>query len=412
MIGTAAVLSLHGSAAPASLGRNVTDDILTVEVCSDDTAETAADFLRSSSQVLSESGIRLRIPCAPTSAASIESTTARFVTEEDSVALQLLSPSQGQSTRPIPWLKDTHHPLEQTLVLGKAAALALLLESVTADLRAVGLRRLPSPPSGDSTPARETPLAPGRATARPAAPGSFLAESSRPSAAGRAAVASAESPRAASVPPAMPPSAEAPKVTAPPAANAPAGEPKTPSSPAALAASEKRSSGRLPTTLEVSLPLAGIQWMPPSAIAPQLETSVAWGGRRWSVVADGELQLDSSFAIEGRSFHTAGYGIGLGIRRTVLRTERFRWDADAVAAAHLSRYRRDDVEGAQTHQWSDFGVGLHSRVGLRLTRHVSAILSIGVQAFPTARLATIEDGPSRRVNVLTLSSVAGFSFDL
>ena len=138
---------------------------------------------------------------------------------------------------------------------------------------------------------------------------------------------------------------------------------------------------------------------------------MGWGGPRWWAIVDGVLQLDSNFVIEGRTFQTAGYGIRLGIRRTVLRSERFRWDADVTAVGHLSQYRRDDITNTETHRWFDVGVGVHSRAALRIARHVSGLLSLGVEAFPTARLASIPDGPSRRVNPVTLSAVAGLSFD-
>jgi hypothetical protein len=129
------------------------------------------------------------------------------------------------------------------------------------------------------------------------------------------------------------------------------------------------------------------------------------------VIAQGLLQLDSNFAMDWRTFHTTGYGVRLGARRTLFRSERFRWDADATLVGHLSQYRRDGIANAQTHQWLDLGAGLHSRAVLRLARHTSGLVSLGGQVFPTARRATIPDGPSRRINLVTLSAVLGLCFD-
>jgi putative transposase len=56
-----------------------TDDFANVEVCSDDTPETAAAFIRATLHVLSESRIRLRIRCAGTAGA----TAATFIADEE-----------------------------------------------------------------------------------------------------------------------------------------------------------------------------------------------------------------------------------------------------------------------------------------------------------------------------------------
>jgi hypothetical protein len=163
--------------------------------------------------------------------------------------------------------------------------------------------------------------------------------------------------------------------------------------------------------VEVALPLVGIAWMPPDTVAPQIEVGLGWGGPRWWAILDGVLSLDSNFAIEGRTFHTAGYGIRLGLRRTLLRSKRFRWDADLTAVGHLSQYRRDDIPGTEMHQWLDMGASVHSRANVRLARHMVALLSLGADVSPTARLASIPGGPSRRVNLATLDIVAGLAFD-
>lgn len=145
-VAAAAVLSLR-AATLAAPKHGESADFAIVAICSDDTPEAAAAFLRATRHVFLESRVGLRIQCGgvfPTSECPI---TARFIADEDGIALQLVSPAEEQSTRRIPWLEDVHRPLRKTLALGKGTALALLLESLTADLQTVRFRPLPMPPS-------------------------------------------------------------------------------------------------------------------------------------------------------------------------------------------------------------------------------------------------------------------------
>jgi hypothetical protein len=413
------------------------DDLATVEVCSDDTAAAAAAFLRATVHLHSQSRIRLRFRCAVAPATSAGPARASFIAEEAGIAMQLQSPGEEQGTRGIPWLRDVHRPLEKTLALGKAAALELLLESLTADLDTVRLRPLPMPPSPSrSAPAGPRSLVEAPLTLPSEAARSSVAESpvlrtperiagprgTTESSPARTETSASEKPRAVASPPveaaataaSMPAragEADAGRAAEPASAPVRTAVPPPAPPPAAAAASAKRNASPTHTALEIALPLAGIMWMPPATVAPELEVGLAWGGPRWWAIADLGLELDSNFAIESRDFHTAGYAIRLGLRRTLVHTRRFRWDADVTVVGHLSQYRRDDLPGAQTHQWSDLGGGAHSRAALRVANHVSALLSLGADAFPTARLASIPGGPNRRVNSVTLDVVVGLVFD-
>jgi hypothetical protein len=318
--------------------------------------------------VFAESKLRVRFRCAGPLATSERITAASFIVDEEGIALQLVSPADERSVRSIPWLEDVHRPLARTLALGRGTALGLILEALTADLGAVRLRPLPTSappppmalPSGTSDVSRgEMPLS--------AAPEPRSVTSSR---------AGALAP-----------------------------------SPVVADWKGRRTSPTTTTALEIALPLVGVAWMPPDTVAPQIEVGLGWGGPRWWAILDGVLSLDSNFAIQGRTFHTAGYGIRLGIRRTLVRSKRFRWDVDLTAVGHLSQYRRDDIPSTETHQWLDMGASVHSRARGRLARHMVALLSLGAGASPTARLASIPGGPSRRVNLATLDIVAGLGFD-
>jgi hypothetical protein len=158
------------------------------------------------------------------------------------------------------------------------------------------------------------------------------------------------------------------------------------------------------------VPLLGLSWMPPATAAPEIEMGMGWGGPRWWAVASGALELDSNFAMDGRTFTSSGFGLGLGARRTLHDGRRFRWDADATLVARLNRYRRDGIVDAQTHAWFDLGAGFHSRASLFWGRHVSLIVVVGARIFPTAREGAIPEGPARRINLLSLTAVGGPSF--
>jgi hypothetical protein len=375
------------------------DGFATVEICSDDTPETAAAFLRSTKHLLSESKIRLQIRCPSALTADKGPIMASFIVDDEGIAMQLVSPAENQSSRRIPWLKKVKRPLQDTLAARKGTTLVLLLESLAMDLEDVRLRLLPMPASANHTSsiAVESPLLSpsierGTVTSAPtevvAAPRTEVA----------VPIESVKAPAKDSVPKPVIKPTSVPVPSSPP--------------PSPVADSAKQNKAMTPTALEIALPLAGMVWMPPSTIAPQIEAGLGWGGPRWWGIVHGALQLDSSFAIAGRGFYTTGYTGRLGLRRMMVLTKRFRWDAEATAVGHLNRYRRDDIPNAETRSWFDVGAGVHSRVVFRFTRHMNALLSIGVQAFPTSRLASIPEGPSRRVNLTTLSAVGGFSFDL
>jgi hypothetical protein len=379
-----------------------TDDSAIVDICSDDTGEAAAAFLHGTLHLLAESKIRVRFRCAGPPAAGERTTAASFIVDEGGTALQLVSPADERSVRNIPWLEDGHRPLARTLALGRGTALGLILQALTADLRAVQLRPLPTPRAADS------PL--------PSRPPSAVVEARASLRDPDPSASSGAEPLAPSQPAALPvvarPGGEAvvdgtgaparalqtaSRKSLPPAA---VGDGKAPEPPPTAS-----------TALEVALPLAGIAWMPPDTVAPQIEVGLGWGGPRWWAILDAVLRLDSNFEIAGRTFRTAGYGIRLGIRRTLVRSERFRWDADLTAVGHLSQYQRDDIPNTETRQWLDVGASVHSRANVRLARHLLALLSLGADASPTARLATIPGGPSRRANLVTLALVAGLGFD-
>jgi hypothetical protein len=358
-----------------------TDTLNVVDLCSDDSADVAATFLQGTSSVFAESRIRLRFHCAGLPATGERFIVASFV-DDEGIALQLVSPIDERRVRTIPWLVDVHRPLARTLALGKATALGLILEALTADLRAVRFRPLPAPPG--PAPGPVPTLAPAPATAAagmsPAEPGT---SSAMPS-----AVPQPEAPSTALAVPALQ-------------------RPSPVASGTRLPEPRDRASDH---GLEIAVPLLGIAWMPPDTVAPEIEVGLGWGGPRWWAIVDGVLQLDSNFAIEGRTFRTEGYGIRVGIRRGLARSQRFRWDVDLTATGQLSRYRRDDLPGAATHQWADLGAAVHSRVSLGLSRHVVALLAIGAGVNPTARLASIPGGPSRRVNLATVDVVGGLGF--
>jgi len=408
-LAAAALLASRGAAAATDAA---SDDFTIVEIRSDDSSETAATFLRTTLRVLSESKIRLRFRGAGTLLGSEGITAASFITDEDGIALQLASPAAELSIRRIPWLADAHQPLRKTLALGKGNALALLLESLTADAQAVRLRPLPTPP------------AQGRSTTSAPRTGVVDSPGPPPAPAPSSSVEPARSGPTDRLVPSPEATDGAPATTAPlraehpPATRIPAAAAVLDAAAPPRAAAASNSPPQIQTKrgstgaeLEVDLPLAGVAWTPPATIAPQIEAAVGWGGPRFWAVVDLALQLDSNFAIDGRSFGTAGYEVRVGLRRTWLRSERFRWDAEATAVCHLNRYRRDDIAGAETHSWLDLGAGVHSRAGLRVSRRASVLWALGLEAFPTARLASIANGPSRRVNLLTLSAVAGLAFD-
>jgi hypothetical protein len=426
----AVMLALRSSVA-ATPNRGDTDDFKVIEIRSDDTPETASAFLRAAMQVLTGSKIRLRFHCTrqefPTGSGT---STALFVANEDGISLRLLSTTHEQSTRRIPWLDDARRPLAKTLAVGKATTLGLFLESLAADLQGVALRPLPglpapesagTPPSSASergepaprspsgAPSVETPSSPERVAEPRAATVATSTTRPEPSPLAPRRVAETAD-RAVAVfapPPTNESSAKRP--------DSPAGDAKPTfvARPpvAATGAAVGSKSAPSPRRLEISLPLVGIDWMPPSTVAPQFETGAGWGGPRWWAIAHALVQLDSNFAMGWRTFHTMGYGARLGLRRTLFRSERFRWDADGTVVGHLSQYRRDGIAHAQTQDWFDLGAGLHSRTVFRFARHASALLSLGGQLFPTARLASIPGGPSRRINLVTLSVVGGLSFD-
>jgi hypothetical protein len=416
-------------AVAATPQRGTTDEPRVIEICSDDAPETSAAFLRATAQVLSEDKIRLRFTCSRDRPTDVETPAASFVADEGGISLRLFSATHGQNVHGIAWLDDVHRPLEKTIALGKASTLGLLLDSLAADLQALHLRPLPVLPP----PERPVPTSPApqkvenvdsatqpRVSVMTAPVTSPTAEPSlstitppvaraAPPPAEPPAIPSAGMPAASASP--RPPADESPAKKA----GGPAGEAKPAVSQPPPAAAEPpamvRGQAGRQRGLEIALPLAGIDWMPPSTVAPQLEAGVAWGGPRWWMLAQGILQLDSNFAMDWRTFHTAGYGLRIGGRRILLRSERFRWDAEAGLVGHLSQYQRDGVANAQTHAWLDLGAGLHSRVVLRIARHVSALVSLGGQVFPTARTATIPNGPTRRINLVTLSAVAGLCVD-
>ena len=426
----AVMLALRSSVA-ATPNRGDTDDFKVIELRSDDTPETASAFLRATMQVLTESKLRLRFQCTrqefPTGSGT---SMALFVADEDGISLRLFSATHEQSTRRIPWLDDTRRPLAKTLAVGKATTLGLFLESLAADLQGVALRPLPGLPAPEST----------------GAPPSSVSESSEPGHPSPSVPPSVETPsspervaepRAATVatsttwPAPSPPAPHRVAETAdralavsvlPPSNESSAKKPDAPigdakptfvARPPVAATRDTVGSKSAPSprSLEISLPLVGIDWMPPSTVAPQFEAGAGWGGPRWWAIAHALLQLDSNFAMDWRTFHTIGYGARLGLRRTLFRSERFRWDADATVVGHLSQYRRDGIANAQTQDWFDLGAGLHSRTVFRFARHASALLSLGGQLFPTARLASIPGSPSRRINLITLGVVGGLSFD-
>ena len=437
VVGAVALVLRPGPALAAAPDREDPDDIRVIEICSDDAPETAAAFVQATMRVLPEGKIRLRFACSRELPTGAEASVATFVAEKDGISLQLVSGTREQSTHRVPWLSDVHRPLARTLAQGKATTAGLLLESLASDLQAMRLRPLPVLPSPDRP--TSTPLPP----AGPVPPPPPIVETAAPTTRAGPVVPAPSPDRVvepreptttpsvarADLPPATPgatpdggrgPPATLPSA-APPATGSPAKEAVAPASeaepakvhpaPAAVASilSTSASAGRQ-RRLEIALPLAGIDWMPPSTIAPHIEAGFGWGGPRWWVIAQGLLQLDSSFAIDWRTFHTAGYGVRLGGRRTLFRSERFRWDADATLVGHLSQYRRDGIANAETHEWFDLGVGLHSRAVLSLARHTSALVSLGGQVFPTARQAAIANGPSRRINLVTLTAVVGLCF--
>jgi hypothetical protein len=417
------------SAGAAAPNHGERDNAQVIGVCTDDTPETAAAFVRSTAQALAASRIRLLFRCPPAGSPR----TATFVADEDGISLLLAATDHGQSTRRIPWLRHLHRPLEETMARGKATTIGLFFESLTADLDDVHLRPLPTlrPPARTSPSAAAAPTAPSlEPSAAPTAlpPASptpvletpwSLGTSTRPS------IPSAGPPAARPSPPApdLPRVEEDRPVTAapppPPARALPATAAGTPGDHDRSANSSAVPSPNPATPRsaprqrgwELSLPLAGVDWMPPSTVAPQFEAGIGWGGPRWWAIAHGLLQLDSNFAMDWRTFHTAGYGLRVGIRRTLIRSGRFRWDGDATVAGHLSQYRRDGITDAQTHDWFDLGAGLHSRTSVRLARHTSLTLMIGAQLFPTAREASVAGGPSRRINLVTLSALGGLAFD-
>jgi len=412
------------------------EDLVVVDICSDDTGEATTAFLRGTQQVFAESKVRLRFRCAGPPPTSERSTSASFIEDEGGIALQLVTSADERSVRIIPWLENLHRPLAKTLALGRGTTLGLILQALTADLRAVPLRPLPAPrPGHDTSVSRprsavvEPPI-----MARAAEPSAWSGRTSSeplqpvPVPSGNRSLSQGETPLAVAPQPASltdhrsGASAQGPVVATPKGDAASGGvreragdsglASSTSSSPSPVADRKGRTtSPTAGTALEAALPLAGIAWMPPNTIAPEIEVGLGWGGPRWWVTLDGVLQLDSSFVIEGRTFHTAGYGIRFGIRRTLLRSERFRWDAELAAVGHLSQYQRDDVPGSTMHQWFDAGAAVHSRAYVRLARHTAALLSLGAEACPTARRASIPGGPSRRVNLATLDMVAGLGFD-
>lgn len=396
----------------ATAGRASTDDLETIELCSDDAAETGAGFVRTTLQVLAESKIRLLFRCGATS-----SPTATFVTDESGVLVELRSPNGELSARSVPWLRDLHHPLASTLALGKATTLGLFLGNLAGDLQAMPLRRLPGPaplpmrapspaPSVAARPEEEpsTSITPAPMVAPPAPPPSEPAVLAAvpivrtpvpPVLADVKTFPSA--PPAPPAPPASPPASAAPGSSAPPVASV-----ESPRSPARTVSSRR--------AFELALPLFGVGWMPLSTAAPQIEAGIGWGGPRWWATASAAVELDSNFAMAGRTFTTAGYAVRAGIRRTLLGSRRFRWDADATVVGHLNRYRRDGIPDAQRHDWLDLGAGLHSRTSLALGSHVSLVVVAGAQFFPTAREASIPGGPSQRINLVSLTAVGGPSF--
>jgi hypothetical protein len=417
------------AAVAAAAQQDKTDDSRVIEICSDDTPETSVAFLRAAAQALSESKIRLRFACRPDRPTDAQAPAASFVADEGGISLRLLSASHGQNAHRIAWLDDVHRPLEKTIALGKATTLGLLLDSLAADLQTLHLRPLPVLPP----PERLVPLSPVPPKVERAdsatQPGVSVVKATAPSPTAEPGVPTIAPPvmRAAAQPADPPAIAGEGMPAASPAAMPPADEPATGLAGSPAAKSKPAVSQPPMTTretpamaqgqagrqrgLEITLPVAGIDWMPPSTVAPQLEAGVAWGGPRWWLLAQGILQLDSNFAMDWRTFRTAGYGLRIGGRRALLRSERFRWEVEAGLVGHLSQYQRDGVANAQTHEWFDLGGGVHSRVVLRIARQVSALVSVGGQVFPTARTATIPNGPTRRVNLVTLSVVAGFCVD-
>lgn len=393
------------AAVAATAGHATSEDLETIEICSDDAPETAAGFVRSTSQVLAESKLRLSFRCGPSGRVP----SASFVRDEGGISVQLRSPTNEQSAHNVPWLNDTHHPIASTLALGKATTLGLFLGNLAADLQVLPLRPLP----GLSTVPIRNP-APALVPAEPEEVRRVLV-TPRPIEPPPAALPSARA-ELATIPIARTPMRDDSKDTAPapppapPTGGPPPGETAPP--PAAVEGPNLSATPGAPPrrSFEVSMPLLGLSWTPPSTVAPEIEMGVGWGGPRWWAVASGALELDSNFAMDGRTFTSSGFGVRLGARRTLLVGPRFRWDADATLVGHLSQYRRDGIADAQTHAWFDLGAGLHSRMSLLWGRHVSLIVVAGAQIFPTAREGVIPEGPARRINLLSLTAVGGPSF--
>lgn len=396
-------------AAPA--GHPANDDFESIEICSDDAPEAAAAFVRATLRVLAESKIRLFFRCSSTG----DAPSVSFVREENGIGVELRSASGEQSTRSVPWLQDTHHPLQSTLALDKATTLGLFLGNLATDLQVIPLRPLP----GLSTsPARE--LAPPSRVKRPE--GSLPAGDSPPPLAPPSALLPTSRPATVAEPVARTPMRDAASTVAPPPPAsvlapppAPAASPPPAGTVESRATREPPGPSRSPVapqrrTLELSLPLLGVGWMPLSTVAPRIEAGVGWGGPRWWATATGVAELDSNFTMDGRTFTSTGYGARLGIRRTLLGSQRVRWDAEVTVVGHLSRYRRDGIADARTHAWFDLGAGLHSRTALALGRHVGLVVVVGAEFFPTTREASISNGPTQRINLVSLSAVGGPSF--
>ncbi|MCP4603133.1 MAG: hypothetical protein GY847_21900 [Proteobacteria bacterium] len=152
----------------------------------------------------------------------------------------------------------------------------------------------------------------------------------------------------------------------------------------------------------------GVKYISPDTLAPVVALGFAWGKNRWSMPMRANVDLDSNFKIEGRSFDTFGAGLQIGAGYLFYNDAGNQIGTEILALWHLNIYRRSDLEDATFRTWSDFGLGIFFNGRYKLAGIFGILVRLGVEFYPTARIASIKNGPEKKTNLFSMPIVAGF----
>lgn len=153
---------------------------------------------------------------------------------------------------------------------------------------------------------------------------------------------------------------------------------------------------------------AGMEYFTESAFAPYLSLGLFLGKNRLLVSARAVFGFDSSFQIGERPFDTSEFGARLGLGYLFWKTGKHHLGAEVVTAWRFNVFKRADQESAEEQTWSDWGVGLTLFGRYQIVGILGLVARLGVELYPTARVARIKDGPSEKVNLIVVPLTLGF----